>query len=43
MPKSCIYAGFRHLFYQMALFAADNENSTIMSLVLKRNRTTVNT
>jgi len=20
MPKACIYAGFRHLFYQMALF-----------------------
>jgi hypothetical protein len=19
MPKACIYAGFRHLFYQMAL------------------------
>ena len=21
MPKTCIYAGFRHLFYQMALLA----------------------
>ena len=20
MPKACIYAGFRHLFYRMALF-----------------------
>lgn len=20
MPKACIYAGFRHLFYQMVLF-----------------------
>ena len=20
MPKACIYTGFRHLFYQMALF-----------------------
>jgi len=23
MPKACIYAGFRHLFYQMALFVGE--------------------
>ena len=42
MPKACIYAGFRHLFYQMALglalFVGGVMGKSLLQILTKRRK-----